>query len=260
MEDDLFDKLKNISGKFPEKLNILEEQIDIKLQLDYFKCSKKVKLAAKKINEDLKLENIPELSNEELSIEDKKEILVKIASIDDPKAYRIIEQYTKKPAKELHHWSLLALQESKMLIESSLMDENQVFISTGLGGRGNMLRYFIVLVGNNIEEYQEFQQTMIQSEFDFALKNNSSELELVEFKEKYALMTALIPFEINFQQVFRAALEECNQYGSFLKPNFLVTNVKKLSLSEIKDIVENNKMPDTEQFKELGFEEGNDEE
>ncbi len=260
MEDDLFDKLKNISGKFPEKLNILEEQIDIKLQLNYFKFSKKVKETASKLNKEITFDSLPELGNTELSFEEKKELLVKLASIDDTKAYRALEQYTKKPEEGLHHWSLLALQESKMLIESSLMDENQVFISTGLGGRGNMLRYFIVLVGNNIEEYQEFQQTMIQSEFDFALKNNNSELEIIEFKEKYALMTALIPFEVKFQHILRSALEECNQYGSFLKPNFLVTNVKKLSLSEIIDIVENNKMPNTDQFKELGFEEDNNEE
>lgn len=251
MEDELFDKLQNISGKIPERFNILEEEIDVKLQLAYFKFSNKVKKTAKKDDITFDLENLPSLTSDELNTEDKKELLIKYASIDDPKAYRIIETYTKKPDAEIYHWSLLALQESKMLIESSLLDENQVFISTGLGGRGNMLRYFVVLIGENISQYEEFQQKMIKSEFDFALKNSKSELEHVNFEEKYALMTALIPFDVKFHNVLKSALEECNQYGNFLQKNFLITNVKKLSLDEVKHIVEKNKLPDTEDFKHL---------
>jgi len=250
MEEEFFDKLQNMSEKFPERFNILEEQIDVKLQLRYFNFSKRVKKQANKNNEEFILEDQPDIFSKDISMEDKKTILVKLASIDDTKAFRIIEDYSKKPDTELHHWALLALQESRMLIESSLLDENQVFISTGLGGRGNMLRYFIVLVGDNIEEYQEFQQKMVKSEFDFALKKNNSELEIIEFKGRYALLTALIPFKIQLQSVFRSAIEECNQYGGFLKSNFLVTNVKKLSIDEIKDIVENNKMPNIDEFKE----------
>lgn len=251
MEDELFDKLQNMSGKIPGRFNILEEEIDVKLQLAYFKFSNKVKKEAKKNKEEFNLEGLPLLDDEALSIDDKKELLVKLASIDDAKAYRILEEYSKEKDQELYHWSLLALQESKMLIESSLLDENQVFISTGLGGRGDMLRYFIVLIGDNIEFYEDFQQKMIRSEFDFALKNNESELEQINFEEKYALMTALIPFQVKFQQVFKTALNECNQYGGFLQKNFLVTNVKKLTLSEVKEIVEENKLPNTEDFESL---------
>lgn len=251
MEEELFDKLQNMSGKFPERFNILEEEIDVKLQLAYFKFSNKIKKEAKKAGVEFEIDALPDLNDEQLNTEDIKTALVKYASIDDPKAYRIIENFTKQPKPDLHHWSVLALQESKMLIESSLLDENQVFISTGLGGRGNMLRYFIVLIGDNLEEYQEFQQNMIESEFSYALKNSKSELEQIIFEEKYALLTALIPFDVKFHDVFRSALEECNQYGNFLQKNFLVTNVKKLSIEEVKDIVDKNKLPDSEEFKAL---------
>ncbi len=40
---------------------------------------------------------------------------------------------------------MLAFQENKMLLESSLLDENQILISTGLGGKGMKLRYFTVM-------------------------------------------------------------------------------------------------------------------
>ena len=99
---------------------------------------------------------------------------------------------------------------------------------------------------------------MVTSEFEFALDKNKSQLEKIEFQERFVTLTTLIPFDVSFQQVFRSALEECNQYGNFLKPNFLVTNVKALSLQEIKDFVDHNKIPDAENYDEMDFEDLND--
>ena len=59
-----------------------------------------------------------------------------MAAIDDVGAYRSIEKYSKNADDELKHWSLLALQESRMLLQSKLLDQSQIFISTGLGGEG----------------------------------------------------------------------------------------------------------------------------
>jgi len=252
MDENIFDKLQEMSGKFPERLNILEEQIDVKLQMEYFKFSRNLKKKIKKDSSESN-DNLPDLNAEDLSIEDKKALLVRLAGIDKPEAYRLIEEYLKSAPTELKDWTILALQESKMLLESSLLNENQVFISTGLGGKGNMLRYFIVLIGENIPKFEEFQQKIIASEFEFSLKKNNCELENIEFQENYATMKALIPFTVPFQNVFRSAVEECNQFGNFLKPNFLVTNVKTLSLQEIKDFVEKNEMPDKETYDELSF-------
>lgn len=260
MDEGLFDKLKNISGKFPDRFNILEEQIDVKLQMEYFKFSKKIKTDAKKLKHTIEFDELPDITENNLTDEDLKGTLVKLASIDDPKAFRILEEFCKNENHPLHQWALLAMQESKMLLESSLLDENQIFISTGLGGKGNMLRYFIVLVGDKIIEFQEFHQKMIHSEMDFALKNSASELEEVSFSENYALITVLIPFNVEIQRIFKNALDEMNQYGSFLKDNFLITNVKKLSLPEIKDIVENNKLPSAESIGGLDIEELGDNE
>jgi hypothetical protein len=252
MDDSLFDKLREMSGNFPERLNILEEQIDVKLQLEYFKFSKKVK-DGKIDGLDFDIDDFSGFDSEGLSVDDKKHILVKLAGIDNPKAYRIIEEYQKHAPKELKNWATLALQESKMLLESLLLDENQIFISTGLGGKGNMLRYFVVLIGENIDEFSEFHKKIISSEFEFALKKDGCEFEKIEYQDNYATLLVLIPFEVPFQNVFRSALEECNQYGNFVKPNFLVTNVKSLSINEIKAFVEKNELPDKEDYNSIEF-------
>ena len=262
MEENIFDKLREMTGKFPEKLNILEEQIDVKVQMEYFKLSGKLKKNKKDKNNNNKidLENIPNLEDEKLTLEDRKEILVKIAGMDDPKAYRFIEEFVKVSPAELKDWTVLALQENKMLLESSLLDENQVFISTGLGGRGNMLRYFMVLIGEDITEFADFQQKIVKSEFEFTFKKNGCEFEKLEFQENYATITVLIPFDVHFQKVLQSTLEECNQYGNFIKNNFLVTNVKTLSLTEIKDFIENNKFPNKEEYSDLSIDPTDDDE
>jgi hypothetical protein len=258
MEDNLFDKLKELTGKFPEKFSILEQQIDIKLQMEYFKYSKRTKKAAKG---ELSLNlDTTDLSSEELTDEEIKKMLVRLAALEDPKAYRIIESYTKNGKPQLRDWAVLAMQENKMLLESTLLDENQVFISTGLGGKGTMLRYFIVLIGFETSEFADFQKKLITSEFDFMLKSNQSELEKISFFDNYATLLVLIPFEVPIQKIFRAAVDECNQFGNFLKPNFLITNVKVLSNKEIKDFIEKNEMPDNDKLDEFELESDNSDE
>lgn len=252
MDDNIFDRLREMGEKFPEKFNILEEQIDVKVQLEYFKQSKKIKSTLPK---DFSIDdlNLEELDNEELPFEDKKILLIKIASIDDPKAFRILEAVAKNKDSELYPWAIMALQESKMLLESSILNENQVFISTGLGGRGTSLRYFVVLMGKEISEFADFQQKIIKSEFEFALNKNKSELENISFEENFVSLNVLVPFDVPFHKVFKSAVHECNQYGDFLKTNFLVTNVKTLTIKEIKDFVEKNQLPNEQQH-DIDFE------
>ncbi len=72
--------------------------------------------------------------------------MVQLAAHDDVEAFRIIERFHKSSEGVLHDWAVLSLQESRMILQSSLLGEQQVFISTGLGGKGQKIRYFIVLM------------------------------------------------------------------------------------------------------------------
>ena len=60
--------------------------------------------------------------------------------------YRAIESFLEIAEEILHDWAVLALNESRMLLESKFLDESQVFISTGLGGKEEKFRYFVVLM------------------------------------------------------------------------------------------------------------------
>ena len=237
MNESLYDKLQSVAKLISNNFSTIDEPIDMKLQTAYFLRSKKVK----EVHKDNKpeLEQIADLYDPSLTNEQIEERLILLSDIDDPRAYRILEEFAQKSENRLHKWAVMAQQESKMLIEGSLLNERQIFVSTGLGGRGNLLRYFVGLVGHGVEEFEPYQQHIIQSEFETALRTNRSELEKAEFQGRYAALTMLIPLDVPFHDVLLRAVEECNQYGNFLEEDFLVTNVRMLSFDDMEEIVKN---------------------
>lgn len=237
-EENIYDKIQEIFGQFPDNLNILEESINIDLQMEYFEYSKKIKkdLISSKI-----LSAKDQLFDLEKTVSSRKKLLVQLASVEEVEAYRTIEKYLHNPDPELRDWAMLAFQESRMLLQSKFLDENQVFISTGLGGKGSSLRYFVVLIAKEVVSFTDLQKKIIRNEFDFTLKKYQGELENIGFEENFATLMTIVPIKVSIRDIFKEAIGESNQYGDFLKANFIVTNVKKLSLDEIKDFIHKQK-------------------
>jgi len=140
---------------------------------------------------------------------------------------------------ELKDWSILSLQESRLLLESKLLEENQVFISTGLGGLRGKLRYFIALFSESNNDFSDIQRNLIQSEFDYIFPKFEAEVEKVEFFTNYATIVGLIPLNIPVKDPIKSAIDECNNLGNFIKQGFLITNVKILSTLEIENLLNN---------------------
>ena len=149
-----------------------------------------------------------DLFNPDISIEEKKNLLVLLASQEKVEAFRAVEKYAYNPDPELREWSILALQESRMVLQSSLMDEQYVYISTGLGGKGQNLRYFVVFIGREtILEYNSMQQRLIQTELEYALKDNNGTLEEISFHDNLAILILLLPVKSDIQTVTGAVQE-----------------------------------------------------
>ena len=239
--ENLYEKIQEILGGSPGNLKILEQQIDMDLQVEYYKCSRKLR---NDVEEQVAVDQAKYLNEPGYSIQVKKEILARLATIDKVECYRFIEAYYKLADDSLRDWALLALNESRMLMESKLLGENQVFISTGLGGKEQKLRYFVVLVSRTNMELGSTQKKVISNEFDYILRKYDAELEEISFSEYMATLLLLLPMHYSLKMVFQEAIDECNKYGDFLKDDFIVTNVKTLSFREIKDFLERNREKD----------------
>ena len=236
MEDEnIYKRLQEAISSLPENFSVLEEQVNVELQMEYFNYSRELK---NKFTEETILQHQSDLFDPATSIEEKKNLLVLLASQDRVEAFRVIEKYTKQPDPELRDWSILAFQESRMVIQSSLMDEQQVYISTGLGGKGQKLRYFVVFIGNtHVEKYTKTQQKLIKTELEFAIQKIDGDLEEINFEDNLAVAVLLLPVKSDIQAVFSNVINECNQYGDFIRQDIIITNVKRMSFQEIKDFI-----------------------
>jgi hypothetical protein len=131
----------------------------------------------------------------------------------------------------------MALLENRILIESKLLDENQALISTGLGAKGNKLRYFIVFFTEDGSHINELQKRIIKNELNYSFTRNGSEIENLCFENGFASFTAVVPMTVPLQQFFSKIIQECNEFGGFLFDDYIITNVKVLSFDEIQELL-----------------------
>lgn len=242
--DKIYDDIRKVLKDLPADFNILEEQIDIEDQMKYFEYSRK--LREKGIETDC-VEECDELFKNRTTVEKKKEILSSLAVIDDVRAYRLLEKYVKQADAKLKNWATLALQESRMLIQSSILDEKQVFISTGLGGKGKKLRYYLVFISRSPDAIlNATQQKLVRTELLFALHKDQGEFESIDFSAGFSSSLILLPVSVDIKKMLSTVIEECNQYGDFLSEDLIITNVKVLSRSEILGYLEDSNKDERE--------------
>ncbi|MDP4207766.1 MAG: hypothetical protein Q8928_03020 [Bacteroidota bacterium] len=239
-QENLFRKIQDILGDFKGNLNILEEQIDLNIQVEYYEASKAIK---DKVDADQILARKDSLFSSDTSLDEKKILLNSLASIDKTEAFRILEQYHQAPEPELKEWATLAFQESKLLMESSILEENQIVISTGMGGKGHKLRYFIVLLANESSTIDDLQLKIIETELAFLSKKCEAELEEINHSDRFVTIKILISMEVNLYDLFEELVDNCNQFGDFLQQNFIITNVKALTFEEIEHFLETSHLP-----------------
>lgn len=234
VDQNIFDKLQEFLGTQQESINILEDTIDAEIQLEYFEESRAFSCTR---SEEEIIRDKDRLLDSDLPIDKKKYALLELASLNSIEAYRAIEKYLHQPNIKLHDWASLALQESRLLLESKLLDENKVLISTGLGGKGFKLRYFIVLFTPTGTPLLKPQQDLLIKELTYSFKLNNVEFEDIEFEDSFASILCMIPLNVTPQPLFKEVIKECNLFGDFLYNDFIITNVKAMCTDEIRELL-----------------------
>ncbi len=232
--ENIYDLLNEYLDLGEDSINLLEEKIDNDTQLEFFECSK---IHEKNLSVDDIIAQKEMIFGDDLSTDQKKILLVQLASVSKVEAYRTIEKYLKIPDNKLYKWAYLALQANRMLIESSLLEENKVLITTGLGGRGDKLRYFIVFFTDDGSPINNLQQRIIKNELTFALNKHDAEIEEIIFEDGFASILSIVPMRVSVQILFDTIIKECNEFGSFLFSDYIITNVKVLSIDEIRELL-----------------------
>lgn len=234
-EDAIYKKMQDMLESHPERFQVMEKQVELEVQLEYFDMSKEVK---NELEPEVVLDLSNEIADSNASYDLKKKRICQLASVEDVRAYRLLEKYEKNIDEELEVWMMLALQESRMLLESSLLDEQKIFISTGLGGKNDKLRYFVVFLSNSNTGFSKLEKEIMVKEVNYRFEKYNAELEECNIHNGYFMFSCLIPLNVDLTELFNDALEEINELGSFVHEHFIVTNVKKLSVPEVDDFIE----------------------
>jgi len=253
-EDNILERLREMLGKNADNISILEHQVDFAVQMEYYDL-------ANGLESPGDMESLPEREQElydtNIDLEQKKKLLVSIARIEKPEAYRVLQRFLPLAPTELKEWAIMAYQESRILLETHLLDEHKVFISTGLGGKGDRLRYFVVLFPVAEQGFSDTEKKVIGSEMEFMLRRFDGEVEAIRFIDGYATIVALVPLDVPVKQPFQQAVEECNSLKPFIKDEFIITNVKILDSNEIESVL---RYRNSAEWMEKGDEEENDDE
>ena len=240
---DVFDQFRRFLSETEGEFHILEHQVPIETQMEYFKYSNRLRnfiLPAKlelTADESDYEQLVAELRNQETAKESKQRILSLLAVSKQVKAYRILENYLKSPDEDLTDWAHMALMECRIRLEIELSDEKFIYISTGLGGKGNKLRFYVLLLSAYGNPFLEYQQQIVEQELAYILSKEEGEIEQLFVKGNYMEILVLVPIQTNIKKVFEHLIDECNQYGNFISDTVTVTNVKRLTDAEIAEII-----------------------
>jgi len=228
--------LKDSDGDF----HILEQRIPVETQMEYFRYSDHLRKMMLRPAEMDYNRLLLDLYSPYASHEEKKRALSMLAISKLVKAYRLLERYAQYAEPEITDWACMALIESRIALESELSDGKQIYISTGLGGRGNKLRFFVLLSTAEGKVFLDYQKQMLEKEIAFAFPRYDCELERLTIKEQHVEMVFLAPIRMNIKTLIDNIMDECNQYGGFLAKIYTVTNVKELNEEEITHILKEN--------------------
>jgi hypothetical protein len=229
-----YESFRNMEGHF----HILEHRVPVEQQMAYFKYSDRIRKEKNDIEEDDYQKCIVDLQSDELPKEEKKRILSILASSKQVRAYRILEKYLQNPDPQLINWAYMALMESRITLESELSGEKQIYISTGLGGKGEKLRFYVLILSFGGKVFLEYQREVIEKEFGYLLQKNDCEIERLTIGDKYVELVFLIPVRNDIRKVLEDVIRECNLYGNFLSEIFTITNVKEFDEEEVSRIIE----------------------
>lgn len=216
----------------PEDLRVAEHGIPLKTQLLYLDFVLK---NAEKINEE-KADRLVEKLQMQPDIETTKYILAALSLTTDIKAFRALENFVKKPFEpELDTWSKMALQQSRMLIESDLIDEPRAYISSGLGGKGKKLRFFLIFHSKDLVNFTNLQKQVLQKEISYEAEESKAVVEQIHFADFYAKLLVLLPLTDDITRFIDTILDNANEFGDFLDEEVIISTTKVYENHEIRE-------------------------
>ena len=126
----------------------------------------------------------------------------------------------------------------RMFLEGSIMDESIGYISSSLGGLGNRMRYYFLVLPLKGSSFGQTQKDVITSEFTLISNGLNSVVENIDFSDTFVGFTVLIPLDVAVGTLIDSGINKCNELGKFVFEHYYVGNINIPDLKEIEEIIE----------------------
>ena len=219
------------SKNYAESFSLIEDGIDLAVQEEYLKLSDTIEF--NRNDYKMLLKDSKKLFSEETGTEAKKKLLILLAHSGTAESYQIIEKYLRQASGEWKDWALISLKECRAFLESDLLEVEGGFLSTGLGGKEDKLRYFFVVSPKEGLAFSETHRSTLKRAFETIGQKYNAEIEEIHFGTDHVMIRMLIPMDVAVGVVIEKGIRECNKTNDFLKFHYYITNVKKPSNEEI---------------------------
>ncbi|MDR3340552.1 MAG: hypothetical protein LBT25_10770, partial [Candidatus Symbiothrix sp.] len=200
-----FNELYQSLGSHKAHLQVLETKVPVEKQMEFFRFSENIKSdeSLDSVERRIEILNSPDTSEKEI-----KYTLASLAVSGDIKAYRALETYNKTHQDD---WAIMSFIQAKIMMETTFSDEKLIFISTGLGGKGDKLRFAALFKSNHLKVFSDYQRDLIEKEIAFYINRNGGETEDINVAENYFTILFLIDYSVNVKTLLENAIIECNQ-------------------------------------------------
>jgi hypothetical protein len=232
---DTHDNIQEFLASLPQRLVVLEQGIDLKTLKEYLEYSHSFERGELTDEETLHLASL--LHEEGIKDEDKRKILTMLAHLGSILAFKEIANFYENADESLKKWATIALHECRVFLESELSDENVGFISTALGGSGNKMRIYFMVLPLDGKLFSETQRNIIKEEFTLTVKEHNTLLESVDIQDHYVGFQILLPMDVALASVVEEGISKCNELGDFVYEHYYATNQNIPETEEIETII-----------------------
>lgn len=156
-------------------------------------------------------------------------VFIHLACTGSIRVLRFIEGLLPELTGEARAWALLAHLDLKMRVLSDLLDEQQVVLSSGLGGEGTLIRINGYCIHRDFARWEPYQRELMSRELADACTGVGGRVEEELWGEEYMIYRCLLPYHTEVARVVESFIASCNQYGEFILSDSHVTNVDLLS-------------------------------
>lgn len=244
-QEEVFERFRNSLIHAEGHLHMVSSVIPSETQAAYFRAMQQERITRQRMGigpvpVDEADEAYRSLCDELSDLNQKKHSIALLVLAGTIRAYRQLEAYSGEAEGELADWVRMAFSEVSISLQVEFLEEPHVLVASGLGGKGDRMRFFALFRSNDNIPFEDYQCRFMEKEFAYSLSSEGCEIDRLKVGQQHVELLIFVPVSVDFFRVITKLVEECNQYGNFLSPQIFVTNAKRMTEDEIEQALSVN--------------------